>query len=707
MSGASGRSASSGDPQPSRDRWTTLEPLIDAALELPREQRAAFLDRASGGDAPLRAELEGFLTECDRPDRMLDLPAAAIFSSLLDQGPLRLPTVLGERYRIEREIGHGGMATVYLAEDVRHERKVAVKVLHPELAAAVGAERFLAEIRMTAQLQHPHILPLHDSGETGGVLFYVMPYVEGGSLRRHMEREKQLPVEDALRIACEVASALDAAHRQGVIHRDIKPENILLQNGAALVADFGIALAVSTAASTRLTKSGLTVGTPQYMSPEQATGERAIDGRSDIYSLGAVLYEMLAGEPPFTGTTTTAVIAKLVALPAPSLRVVRPGVTVALDAVVARVLSREPADRYRTAGEFAEALASATPVSTPKAPSSRLSRHVARPSLLTIGAVATILTIAIMSRPWESRNSPNIATLADTTRLVILPLEHDLPVPLANGLDAMLYDAFSRFQGLRLVGHFQVRSGLVGKKLDAAITASELTRSFGAGRYVRAQIVPIADSFQVSAALYDVRRNEELYHASVRLDRQLKNVDSIFDALAGAVLLRRANANVERGTTVVPALQAFASGQAMLDEWDLPGADSLFGAALTYDRTYRRAGYWLAQVRAWQALPPSQWSAQADFSLADSGQLLPGERPLAHALVALGQQRYADACHIYERLKKDNDRDFMAWYGLGQCVEMDHAVVADSTSRSRWRFRSSYYRAILAYQRALVLLPLA
>ena len=213
----------------------------------------------------------------------------------------RLKAALTDRYEIQEEIGAGGMATVYLAHDVKHDRKVALKVLRPELAAVIGAERFLQEIKVTANLQHPHILPLHDSGEADSFLYYVMPLVEGESLRERLHREKQLPVGDALEITKAVASALDYAHRHGVIHRDIKPENVLLHDGQALIADFGIALAVSQAGGTRLTETGLSVGTPHYMSPEQAMGDRELDARSDVYSLGAMLYEMLVGEPPFTG----------------------------------------------------------------------------------------------------------------------------------------------------------------------------------------------------------------------------------------------------------------------------------------------------------------------------------------------------------------------------------------------------------------------
>ena len=220
-------------------------------------------------------------------------------------------TALADRYRIERELGAGGMATVYLAQDLKHDRKVAIKVLRPELAAVIGAERFLAEIKTTANLQHPHILALHRFGRGGRLLFYVMPFVEGESLRDRLRREKQLPIADAVRIATEVAGALDYAHRHGVIHRDIKPENILLHDGRALVADFGIALAASKAGGGRMTETGMSLGTPHYMSPEQAMGEREITARTDVYALGCVTYEMLVGEPPFTGPTAQAIVAKV------------------------------------------------------------------------------------------------------------------------------------------------------------------------------------------------------------------------------------------------------------------------------------------------------------------------------------------------------------------------------------------------------------
>src|SRR3954471_15051575 len=270
----------------------------------------------------------------------------------------RLTAALSDRYAIERELGAGGMATVYLAHDVKHDRKVAVKVLRPELAAVIGAERFLAEIKTTANLQPPHILPLFDSGVADSFLYYVMPYVEGISLRDRMAREKQLPISEAVRITSEIASALDYAHRHGVIHRDIKPENILLHDGSALVADFGIALAASKAGS-RMTETGMSLGTPSYMSPEQAMGERDLDARSDVYALGCVTYEMLTGEPPFSGPTAQAIVAKVMTAEPVNATSLRKTIPPHVSEAVHTALEKLPADRFATAAEFSAALADA------------------------------------------------------------------------------------------------------------------------------------------------------------------------------------------------------------------------------------------------------------------------------------------------------------------------------------------------------------
>ncbi len=337
--------------------------------------------------------------------------------------PLR--SALGERYAIEREIGAGGMATVYLAEDLKHHRKVAIKVLHPELSAVLGPERFLKEIELTANLQHPHILPLFDSGNANGLLYYVMPYVEGETLRRRLERERQLPVADAIRVASEVASALDYAHRHGVVHRDVKPENILLQDGQALVADFGIALAIEQAGGARMTQAGLSLGTPQYMSPEQAMGEREISARTDIYSLGAITYEMLAGQPPFTGPTAQAIISRVITEEPRALVPQRRSVPEFVENAVLTALEKLPADRFGSAAEFAACLqsdeAAGRSGSTRRYPHrlahGRLQR---RPTwLLPLLALAASLAVAtaLLARHRNAAAVPPIASFGRTTKV--------------------------------------------------------------------------------------------------------------------------------------------------------------------------------------------------------------------------------------------------------------------------------------------------
>ncbi len=320
---------------------------------------------------------------------------------------MRLRDALSDRYLLERELGAGGMATVYLAHDLKHARDVAIKVLHPDLAAALGAERFLAEIRTTANLQHPHILPLHDSGEAGGFLFYVMPFIDGETLRARLTRTRLLPIPEAMLIAREVADALAYAHGRGVIHRDIKPENILLQGGHALVADFGIALAVQSAGGARMTQTGLSLGTPQYMSPEQAMGERATDARTDVYALGAVTYEMLTGDPPFTGSTVQAIVAKVLTDRPTPIRTTRDTVPAYVEAAVMTALAKLPADRFEGARAFADALGDARFTSSTGAPAGTThdARRGAVPRsarLMLVGASAIALS-SVAVAVWALR----------------------------------------------------------------------------------------------------------------------------------------------------------------------------------------------------------------------------------------------------------------------------------------------------------------
>jgi serine/threonine-protein kinase len=330
-----------------------------------------------------------------------------------------LQSALSDRYRLEHELGVGGMATVYLAEDLKHRRKVAIKVLHAELSAVLGPDRFLKEIELTANLQHPHILPLFDSGsvygpdKSGPYMYYVMPFVEGETLRRRIERETHLPVREALRLAREVADALEYAHKRGVIHRDIKPENILLHDGRALVADFGIALAVQQAGGTRMTQTGMSLGTPQYMAPEQAMGEKAVDARADVFALGAVTYEMLAGEPPFTGPTAQAIVAKVMTEKPAPLSKARDSVPGGVDAAVLAALAKLPADRFASAREFAEALEAGGQTSSQAGRHAAPARPVARDPRTWITAAALALAgILALCRGDGGASSPSAMTMS-------------------------------------------------------------------------------------------------------------------------------------------------------------------------------------------------------------------------------------------------------------------------------------------------------
>jgi len=363
----------------------------------------------------------------------------------------RLTAALSDRYRLERELGQGGMATVYLAQDLRHDRKVALKVLKPELAAVIGAERFVVEIKTTAALQHPHILPLFDSGTADGFLYYVMPFIDGETLRTKLDRETQLGIDEAVKITVAVADALDYAHRNGVIHRDIKPENILLHDGRPMVADFGIALALSAAAGGRMTETGMSLGTPHYMSPEQATAEKEITARSDVYSLGSVLYEMLTGNPPHTGASAQQIIMKIVTEEAAPVTSVRKSVPPNVAAAVAQSLEKLPADRFATAKEFGEALGNPAFSALRGSPSGGPSHPAAvansRQAITVLAGLAAVLLVAAL---WGwFRPSPG----AVTSRQKVVLWHHAVGGVLSPGIDRFTTQAAIAPDGSSIVFH--------------------------------------------------------------------------------------------------------------------------------------------------------------------------------------------------------------------------------------------------------------
>lgn len=611
------------------------------------------------------------------------------------------------RYTIERELGSGATATVYLARDTQRGIAVAVKLLRQELSQSVGADRFLREIRLNEKLHHPHIVPVLDSGEHDGRLYFVLPHMEDGSLRQLLQREKQLPIERAIEITKTVAQALDYAHRQNLIHRDVKPENILFTAGQACLADFGIARAVERAIDESTTDTGLVRGTPAYMSPEQASGSKHYDGRSDQYSLACVLYEMLAGVPAFIGPTPEAVIAQRFQHLPRELRVYRPSVPESIEGVIQKALSMAPADRFASTSEFCQALDSLPRARTDEGPASKL-----RPNAIAVGkskrrpiiAVSTIAAamLIVLVGPSVGARVLGRTAPADTLRYAILPIESDSGVATGEAYER-LHTAFSRWSGIEVAHQFDVREALgsdspVRNDAEARAAARELR----AGRYVRARIARAGVGFTLNVALSDVvsgMRLTEFNSAFTQPDT------AVYDRAATALLLRTAE---QPGpiSPVLAATQLFLRGMAEQRAFRLNLADSLLSEAVERDRSFARASFWLAQVRAWRfgASGRENWAPWAERA-AVSTRLLPIEQQLARALVALGREQYRDACSAYRTMTEAQPRFFEAWYGLGQCLDFDRTIVRDQRTTSGWRFRSSYHQAVRAYGRAFELAP--
>ena len=610
------------------------------------------------------------------------------------------------------------MAVVYLARDLRHVRDVAVKIFQLESEEpGEGSQRFLQEIQIAARLSHPNILPLHDSGEAEGLLYYVMPYVPGETLRQRLDREGALPVPDALRIAAEVADALAYAHSHGVIHRDIKPENILFISDHAVVADFGIARAISAGGWEEWKLAG-PAGTPTYMSPEQARGGSRVDGRSDVYSLGCVLYEMLTGEPPFRGSTPEEVVVQhLESEPLP-VHTRRPALTRELEVAVGKALAKHPADRYQTAQQMADALArlqaghgalddtggslrqgaAATPSS------GSWVRRWAGPGMAAIGiAAATVWTMAARS------------TRLDASLVYVGPLIHREGVPADFGSEQcsrLIYDAVNQWQDLRVVDRFWAQDQLA--RVDGTPTLDDLlaiARRVRAGRLLSGEVYTWGDSVKVRGVLYDVAHGPDpVRQKTVVIPRgDLALAEQRLGELADSLMLPEPHEAAAvpgiTGTRRIDAWQAYDSAHGDLASWDLEAAAAGFRTALTRDPQYALAHLWLAQTLNWMGEDPSSWRDEVAAAL-EPGSGLPGsERAWGQALLALAEGRYQDACGQYDAMVKRDTLDFQGWYGRGECRRMDRVVLRDASSASGWRFRSSYEAAIRDYQKALRLVP--
>jgi tetratricopeptide (TPR) repeat protein/predicted negative regulator of RcsB-dependent stress response len=521
-----------------------------------------------------------------------------------------LRDALADRYLLERELGRGGMATVYLARDLKHDRSVALKVLHPELAATLGPERFLREIHLTARLDHPHILPVFDSGEAAGFLWYTMPYVGGESLRERLRHESQLPVEEAVRIAREVAEALDYAHRAGVLHRDVKPENILLSERHARVADFGVARALEAAGTPQLTATGLVVGTPAYMSPEQASAGQ-VDARSDVYALGCVLYEMLAGEPPYTGATPQAVAAKRLTDPIPSIRRLRKEIPETVDRAIRIALAKTPADRFATAAQFGSALAVPSARerdgSSPGAPGTE--RHRARRLAVVVLGVAALIALGLV---LFGRSRP-VLLAADERTVMILPFRVAGADPglgyLREGMVDLLAAKLTGDGGPRSVDPRTVISAWRREGGSAHDDLPEeralaVARRLGAGRLIEGSVVGPPERVVLTASLVKVSGGRT--PLSVSVEGPLDSLSALVDRLTARLLAGEAGeaenlANLT--TTSLPALEAYLEGRAAYRSGRYIEAVQQFGRALEIDSTFALAGLGLRAAALWTSAP--------------------------------------------------------------------------------------------------------
>jgi serine/threonine-protein kinase len=608
----------------------------------------------------------------------------------------RLQAALADRYRLQRELGRGGMAIVYLARDLKHGRLVAIKLLRQELVVALGPERFLREIQVTAGLQHPHILPLLDSGTLEDVAggnrpYYVMPYVEGESLRDRLVRDQQLPIAEAVRITRDVAAALGYAHERGVVHRDIKPENILLSGGQAVVADFGIARALSAVGAERLTETGLALGTPHYMSPEQASGDPRVDGRADIYALGCVLYEMLAGEPPYTGPTAQAIIAKRMLEPPPRIRTVRESVPPEMESAITRALAKVPADRFGTAPEFAEALSR-----SPSAPAPRrvgIGGHWRNVAVLLAVLAAAAAALHFRSRPSGPGISPSASLIAvlpfapSGSDTALSRLGRDLVFTMSSELDGL--------GAIRVVDAHTVLAQAKPGGLYTPAEGAELARRFGAGSMVHGSLVREGAEVRLDFVLLSTDSSAApLARASVSSapDSIAALTDSAVHVLLRQIWTRGSaptpSLEAALKTRSVPALRAFLEGERQIVGGLWEGAAASYGRARQAD-----PAFWLAYAReqyalGWTLIEPADTLIETlqrhRFELPEP------ERLTTEAIVLWSQDSVAVGL---ERSRRLTERHPSSWFGwLVYADQLLHN--GPLLGRSRAEARAGFERAL-------------
>lgn len=621
------------------------------------------------------------------------------------------PTVVADRYRVSEVLGSGAWGIVYRALDLRNDREVALKILRVEFAGSASVDRFRREIAILTRLDHPNIVALYDSGEIDGAPWYAMSYVRGESLQERLAREKALPIIDALNIARDVAVALAHAHAAGVVHRDIKPGNILLQDGRVFVADFGIARAISGAAREEWkSSSGFQIGTPGYMSPEQAAADALIDGRSDIYSTGCVLYEMLAGEKPFSGSSASALMARHIFDPVPRLATVRRALPKSVEAVVYRALAKSPADRFGSATEFAQVLE--TVAKDPQVSVAQSPRKARRAALATLAAAA-LVAIALVAWPsWERAADARAVAAADTSRVAIFPIDRDGAMPAGLDVEQSLREAMVRWKGIEVVDP-RALSEAIGPSSGVPVQASAaraLALRLHAGRYIRVVLSHVGTSALAHAMLFDVSSAERpLAETAETIPGSEADARTTFVRLGDRLLFRTSDsaafAESMVGTRSLPSRQAFLRGREALDRWDLDSADLAFAIARQWDPHFPQAALWYALTRRWSNRDSATWQYAVVVADAGRSDLVEVDRERVDALKALVAGRQVEACTQWDDLARRHPFAFANWYGAADCLARDPIVRRDPRSPSGWQFRSGYNTALERYRRAVSLQP--